>query len=106
MPFNKPLKSHKFTEKSVSKLSSSIRGVYGLYREKAQGKKKRWIYIGQGYIRDRLEDHLRGENLCIEKEIEKKGVYWVYEVVKGGKKERRRREKKLIDYYEPLCNSA
>ncbi len=48
-----------FTRASVEELYPNQTGCYGLFK---QGK---WVYVGKGDIRQRLLDHLNGDNSCI-----------------------------------------
>lgn len=66
-------------------------GVYGLYRADA------WVYVGKGDIRQRLLDHLAGDNFCIQRQ---KPTHWVDEVTENADA----REKELIAELDPICN--
>ena len=59
------------------------------------------IYAGQSNdIHRRLTEHLEAGSTCINRNA----LYFSYEVIRGGEHARRRREKELIDQYDPLCN--
>jgi hypothetical protein len=51
-----------FTRTGIESLTPNQLGVYGLLK---QGQ---WIYVGKGDIRQRLLDHLNGDNPCIARE--------------------------------------
>lgn len=91
MPFPKQ-KPRALTRANVEMLYLNQIGVYGLFRKDA------WVYIGKGDIRQRLLDHLDGDNPSI---IREKPTYWVDEVTKGDPS---RREESLIAEYRPMCN--
>ena len=91
MPFPKQTPCA-FTRINVEMLDPNQIGVYGLFR------KDTWIYIGKGDIRQRLLDHLNGDNLCITRE---KPTHWVDEVTNGDLSSR---EESLITEYSPICN--
>jgi len=80
-----------FNKAYIEALTLNQMGVYGIYR---QGK---WIYIGKGDIRQRLLNHLNGDNPCILRE---NPTLWVYEVTPNMDV----REKQLILEYNPICN--
>ena len=60
-----------FTKSQVEALEPKMLGVYGILKHGT------CIYIGKGDIRQRLLDHLNGDNLSI---LQQKPTHWVYEV--------------------------
>lgn len=90
MPFNSN-KVRNFTRANVEALNPNQIGVYGLFKGTS------WVYIGRGDIRQRLLDHLNGDNSCITREAP---TDWIDEVT--SKDEQRERE--LIAEYNPICN--
>lgn len=80
-----------FTKENIEALTRGQIGCYGLYRE------GRWIYIGKGDIRQRLLDHLSGDNPCINHQ---RPTHWV-DVVTANCDEV---EKRLIVECQPTCN--
>lgn len=91
MPFPKQT-PRGFTRANVLAINPNQIGVYGLFREGA------WIYIGKGDIRQRLLDHLNGDNPAITRG---RPTHWVDEVTTGDPSIR---EKTLIAECTPLCN--
>lgn len=91
MPFVQQL-PRAFTVQDVQSLSPNQNGVYGLFRQGV------WIYIGKGDIRQRLLDHLGGDNPRISHEWP---TNWVGEVIVG---DPTNREKQLIEELRPVCN--
>ena len=81
-----------YTKADVEKLNKNQEGVYGLF------KKDIWIYVGKGDIRQRLLDHLNGDNPCITGQSP---THWVSEVTSGDPSTR---EKQLILELNPSCN--
>jgi hypothetical protein len=79
---------------NIENLKPGQMGVYGLFRE---GK---WVYVGMGDIRQRLLDHLNGDNPCILRE---RPTHWVDEVWNASA-DRSRREEALIVELNPACN--
>ncbi len=75
----------------VEKITPGQKGCYGLSRGDT------WVYVGKGDIRDRLLDHLNGDNPCITRE---KPTHWV-DVVTD---DMDAREKALIRELGPICN--
>ena len=67
-------------------------GCYGLYVN--QGN---WVYVGKGDIRQRLLDHLNGDNACIN---QSRPTHWVDVVTADADNE----EKRLIRELRPVCN--
>jgi hypothetical protein len=49
----------RFTREDIMRLLPNQIGCYGLFSG------QQWIYVGKGNIRDRLLDHLRGDNALI-----------------------------------------
>ncbi len=90
MPFPEQI-ARSFTNASVYPLSPNQMGVYGLFRP------GHWIYIGKGDIRQRLLDHLNGDNPCI---LGEGPTHWVDEVTPLMDA----REKQLILELKPSCN--
>jgi len=80
-----------FTQDTVETLNKDQYGVYGLF------KPDTWVYVGKGDIRQRLLDHLNGDNPCIVRE---KPTHYVAEVIKNADD----REKELIKELDPICN--
>jgi len=58
MPFPQQV-PQPFTRESISSLFPGQIGVYGLFNSGG------WIYIGRGDMRNRLLDHLNGDNAWI-----------------------------------------
>jgi hypothetical protein len=81
-----------FTRQNVEALRVNQIGVYGLL------KQNEWIYIGKGDIRQRLLDHLNGDNPCINRQ---RPSHWVNELTAGDPSTR---EQQLILEYQPTCN--
>ena len=90
MPFVKQ-NPRPFTEEEVSELKTGLIAVYGLF------KSNTWVYVGRGDIRQRLLDHLGGDNACINHE---NPTHWIAEVTSDAD----RREKELILELSPICN--
>lgn len=81
-----------FTRTSIEGLPANRVGVYGLFAG------NRWIYIGQGVIRDRLLAHLNGDNSCI---TQNQPTHFVYEFPPYSES----RERELIRELGPTaCN--
>lgn len=91
MPFVQQT-SRPFTHEDVLAISPGQNGVYGILK---QGS---WIYVGKADLRERLLDHLNGDNPCILRETP---THWVGEVVQGDPSDR---EKQLILELDPVCN--
>lgn len=91
MPFA-PQTPRQFNKFNVESLKLNQNGVYGIFR---QGQ---WIYVGKGDIRQRLLDHLNGDNPYI---IRKNPTHWVDEVIASDPSNR---EKQLIIELNPSCN--
>lgn len=80
-----------FNRDNILALTPGRMGVYGLFAG------KQWVYVGRGDIRQRLLDHINGDNPCITRNAP---TLWVFEVT--GNHEAR--EKDLIRELSPLCN--
>lgn len=80
-----------FNKTQVEDLKPNQYGVYGIYKPGV------WVYIGKGDIRQRLLDHLNGDNPSILKE---RPTHWVGEVTQNADE----REKSLILECRPICN--
>lgn len=101
MPFP-PQDPRRFTRVDIEALNPGQPGVYGLIQRGLYSST--WIYIGQSKdIRERLLEHLNGDNECINRNWP---THFVGELVEGGVKARRKRERELIDEYGPICNVA
>ena len=86
-----------FTRYNVESINPYLRGVYGLLKTPLwEGDV--WIYVGKGNIRQRLLDHLNGDNPFISRE---QPTYFEYEVTLGDPSAR---EKQLILELAPVCN--
>lgn len=81
-----------FTRQHVEVLNAGQIGVYGILR---QGL---WIYIGKGDIRQRMLDHVNGDNPWI---LSCQPTHWVAEVTAV---DPTHREKQLIVECNPHCN--
>ncbi|MCC6962538.1 MAG: GIY-YIG nuclease family protein [candidate division Zixibacteria bacterium] len=81
-----------FARANIEALNSNQIGVYGLFRQGV------WVYVGKGDIRQRLLDHLNGDNPCITRE---NPTHWVAEVTSGDPSIR---ERELITELQPVCN--
>jgi hypothetical protein len=90
MPFPKQT-PRPFTRSDVESLTPNQLGCYGLFAPDL------WIYVGKGDIRQRLLDHLNGDNDCIKKS---KPTQWVGVVTNDMDAE----EKRLIRELGPCCN--
>jgi hypothetical protein len=80
-----------FTRIAIEALDEGQTGVYGIFRE------NQWIYIGRGDIRERLLDHLNGDNDCI---IAWGPTHWIAEVTPYPLS----REIELTVEFNPPCN--
>lgn len=80
-----------FNQTTVLGLPERDRGCYGLF------KTDQWIYVGSGFIRARLLDHLGDDNACI---TARQPTHFVYEVTQ----DYQQREKDLIRELDPACN--
>ena len=91
MPF-KEQAPRPFTRQNIETLNPNQIGVYGLFKQNA------WVYVGRGDIRERLLDHLNGDNSHI---TEQHPTHWVGEVIQG---DPAARERQLILELQPSCN--
>lgn len=82
-----------FTNQNIEALNPNQYGVYGIF------KQSQWIYVGKGDIRQRLLDHLNGDDLCI---LQFSPTHWVGELCTDPTMSIR--EKQLIVELNPLCN--
>lgn len=80
-----------FNKTQIEVLKESQYGVYGIYRLGV------WVYVGKGDIRQRLLDHLNGDNPSI---LQQSPTHWVAEVTSNADM----REKQLILECTPICN--
>ena len=80
-----------FTRPDVESLNPNQMGCYGLFRT------NQWVYVGKGDIRQRLLDHLNGDNPCITRNAP---THWVDVVTNDYDNE----EKRLILELRPICN--
>jgi len=80
-----------YTRADVEALSPGQLGVYGLYRAGL------WVYVGNGDIRQRLLDHLNGDNPCISASGP---THWVSAVTSAYDQ----LERQLILELSPVCN--
>jgi hypothetical protein len=81
-----------FNRLNIEKINSDQVGVYGIY------KSGQWVYVGKGDIRQRLLDHLNGDNPLI---LQHNPTHWVDELTAGDPSNR---EKQLILELSPVCN--
>ncbi len=81
-----------FTRADIEALRPGQIGVYGIYRYGT------WIYVGKGDIRQRLLDHIGGDNPSILNEFPTNFVAEVIGVDPTS------REKQLIAELGPICN--
>lgn len=91
MPFFQQ-KPRIFSRQNVEALNRNQIGVYGIFCN------ARCIYIGKGDIRERLLDHLNGDNPSI---LLAKPTHWIGEVTNSDPTVR---EKQLILEFNPECN--
>lgn len=90
MPFpEQPTRA--FSRAAIETLSPNQYGVYGIYRPNT------WIYVGKGDIRQRLLDHLNGDNPRITRESPTGFVGMVTAGADGI-------EKQLILELDPIAN--
>ena len=82
------------TKQNVEAVKPNQLGVYGIY------KTNQWVYVGMGDVRQRLLDHLNGDNACL---LRQSPTHWVDEVIPDEAR-RIRREKELILELNPSCN--
>jgi len=81
-----------FTRQDIEALNAKQIGVYGLF------KQNEWVYIGKGDIRQRLLDHLNGDNPSITRQGP---THWLAEKTNGDPSAR---EEQLILEHRPTCN--
>jgi hypothetical protein len=82
----------KFNRIEIESLDPNQNGVYGIFNE------REWIYVGKGDLRQRLLDHLNGDNPSI---LQRQPTHWVGEVFAQNPSER---ERILIIECSPICN--
>lgn len=80
-----------FSRIIVEMLPEGRNGCYGLFKE------GQWVYVGKGDIRQRLMDHLNGDNPCITRHAPT-------HVVLDESANMDEREKVLIAELKPTCN--
>ena len=80
-----------FMEAEISRVPADATGVYGLQKPGV------WIYVGRGEIKNRLLDHLNGDNRCITFQALSTFVYEVRALDEA-------RERVLIRELDPVCN--
>jgi len=90
MPFMKQLPKP-FTSDRLLQIKPGLIGCYGLLTD------GRWIYIGQGDVRERLLEHLNGDNACITRNAP---THWLAELTDAPEST----ERQLIREYNPICN--
>lgn len=90
MPFL-PQEPKPFTRDYITSLDPDQNGCYGLFRTGV------WVYVGKGDIRQRLLDHLNGDNACINRERPTQFVAMVTSNMDDN-------EKTLIRELDPICN--
>lgn len=81
-----------FTRQNIEALKPNQYGVHGLFKQST------WIYVGKGDVRQRLLEHLDGDNPSI---VRQQPTHWVDEIVAG---DASAREKQLIAELAPVCN--
>ena len=94
--------SRSYTEANIKEVDKDVIGVYAIRR--FDGDKMIWIYVGEGQVRDRMLDHLRGTDNEADKCIKKsKPTNWKYlEVPKDTAK---KLQDILIEEEDPPCNA-
>lgn len=80
------------TRQQALMLSPGQFGVYGLFKSGV------WVYVGRGDIRQRLLDHINGDNPMIATQ---RPTHWVSEVIRG---DAAARERTLIRELNPASN--
>lgn len=83
-----------FNRQNIEALNTNQSGVYGIFKQGV------WVYVGKGDIRQRLLDHLNGDNPCILRQIP---THWVAEVIPN-QTPMNNRERELILELNPACN--
>lgn len=92
MPFKSA--TFEFDENTIKAVAPKVSGVYGLYAPKG------WVYVGEtGNLEDRLFQHLRRDNECINRW---KPTGFVFERVEASM--RVARQDQLILELNPACN--
>lgn len=91
MPFMQQL-PREYSKATVEAMDKRQIGVYGLFKQGV------WVYVGKGDIRQRLLDHLNGDNPCITKFSP---TSFMAEITGGDPSERQRQ---LIEELQPACN--
>ena len=87
-----------FTRENIKNIKGNPSGCYGLMRPaQTRHRPAVWIYVGKGDIKERLIDHLGGDNACITQHAP---THWL-DVVADDYNEL---EKQLIREYDPICN--
>jgi hypothetical protein len=92
MPFEYPMRPYNLEE--ILRINPNQIGVYGIFRDNVA------IYIGSGDLRQRMLDHIRGDNTCIAANSPKQ---WAASVVSENATAL---ERQLIQEYQPVCNQA
>ena len=90
MPFNND-RPWLFERQAIESFTAGQTGVYAIYSA------RQWIYIGRGDIRQRLLDHLAGDNPDIATHAP---THFRAEVTDDSIK----REQQLLREYMPACN--
>jgi hypothetical protein len=90
MPFPNQT-SRTFTRADVESLNKGQNGCYGLFKQGV------WVYVGKGDIRQRLLDHLNGDNPCITRQAP---THYVTVLTQNMDQ----MEKTLILELDPVCN--
>jgi hypothetical protein len=90
MPFP-PQNPAEFTRVRAEAIRFNQFGVYGLFRQGLA------VYVGKGDIRQRLLDHLDGDNSCITSQAP---THFLIEVTS----DMDARERQLILELQPFCN--
>ncbi len=91
MPFLN-IQTRPFIKQNIEALRVDRIGVYTLF------KPGQWIYVGKGDIRQRLLNHLNGDNPCITR---MRPTSWVAEVTHSDPSVR---ERQIILGLSPYCN--
>jgi hypothetical protein len=81
-----------FNRSTIESLNRNQYGVYGIFQARGH-----WVYVGMGDIRQRLLDHLNGDNPCITRNGPTHFYTWVTA-------DAERQEERLIAECRPLCN--
>jgi hypothetical protein len=91
MPFVQQI-PREFTRANIEAIKPGSNGVYGLF------KTNQWVYVGKGDIRQRLLNHLNGDNPSI---TIIGPTHYVDEIIMSDPSSR---EKQLILELNPICN--